>query len=804
MKISLNWLKEWVDVEDSAESIADRLTLVGLEAASVEPFGVGYDKIVVGKILKIEQHPNAEKLSLCDVAVGEGEPLSIICGAKNIYEGAIVPVALVGSTLPNGMKIKRSKIRGVASEGMICSEEELGLEDHSTGIMLLEEGLPLGEPFFRVTGLEDTLIDFEITPNRGDCLSILGIAREVAAVYNLPLKRREIPMKETAEAVSKAIEVRIENTRDCPRYCVRMVRNVKIGPSPLWLKEKLVKLGFRSINNVVDITNYVLLELGQPLHAFDYDKLRGGKIIVRSAQDGERFVTLDEKERVLTKDDLLICDAEGPVAIAGVMGGLNSEVTETTRNVLIESAYFRPGAIRRTAKRLGLPTEASYRFEREVDPGGVIRAADLAASLMAELAGGEIAQGVVDADFREKREESILLPTVRIREILGLDISDADIKEILERLFLKTSEEQPGLLKVQIPSFRRDLTRVVDLAEEVGRIVGLDKIPTTLPVREMDMEDDASNEVRRGRQTARSYFVHQGYYEVINYSFASPDWLDAFLIPRDDPLRRYVRLRNPLTEEMSTLRTFLLPSLVDTARRNFNYNTKHIRIFELRKVYILLDEGELPEERFHLAGLLAGKNPYAYDFEKRDYDFFDVKGDLEGLFEVLGVEGVDFEFPSSPKPFLHPGISAEIVMKGESVGYVGKLNPMVAENFKLEENIYCFEIDFDKLLKGRRKAVVFQEISKFPPIARDLAVVVDVHMPVREVIERIYSFSNKYLKRVELFDIYQGKEIPEGKKSVAFRVTYQALQKTLKDREVDKIHSQLASFVTKEGDIQLR
>ncbi|RTZ92875.1 MAG: phenylalanine--tRNA ligase subunit beta, partial [Deltaproteobacteria bacterium] len=412
-------MKQWVEVEDTPESIADRMTMVGLEAAAIEPFGVGYDDIVIGKILKIEPHPNAEKLSLCDVTVGGDETLSIICGAKNIYEGAVVPVALVGSVLPNGMKIKRSKIRGVPSVGMICSEEELGLEEHSTGIMLLSEDLPLGKPFFEVTGLKDTLIDFEITPNRGDCLSILGIAREVSAVYDLPLKEKEISMEETGEPVSRAIQIEIENTRDCPRYCARLVRNIKIGPSPLWLREKLVKLGFRSINNVVDITNYVLLELGQPLHAFDYDTLRGKKILVRSASEGERFITLDEKERILKGEDLLICDGEGPVAIAGVMGGLNSEVTDNTTNVLIESAYFRPGAIRRTAKRLGLPTEASFRFEREVDPDGVIRAADLAASMMADLAGGEVAPGIVDEDYREKGVETIEFPMEKARATLG-------------------------------------------------------------------------------------------------------------------------------------------------------------------------------------------------------------------------------------------------------------------------------------------------------------------------------------------------------------------------------------------------
>ena len=802
MKISLNWLKQWVDVLDSPESIADHMTMVGLEAASVEPFGVGYDDIVIGRILKIEQHPNAEKLSLCDVTIGGEETLSIICGAKNIFEGAVVPVALIGSSLPNGMKIKRSKIRGVASEGMICSEEELGFEVHSTGIMLLPEDLPLGKPFFEVTGLSDTLIDFEITPNRGDCLSILGIAREVSAIYDLPLKPKEISVSETGEDVSGAIDIVIENKVDCPRYCVRLVRNVKIGPSPLWLREKLVKLGFRSISNVVDITNYVLLELGQPLHAFDYDTLHGKKIIVRSASEGEKFVTLDEKERILKAQDLLICDAEGPVAIAGVMGGLNSEVTDKTRNILIESAYFRPGAIRQTAKRLGLPTEASYRFEREIDPDGVIRAADLAASMMVELASGEIAPGIVDADFREKKEEIIELPMERVRAILGLEISNKEIADILRRLSMGVDEKRKDVFKITVPSFRRDVTRVIDLVEEVGRIAGFDRIPITLPSREMDTK--GADEFHMLEEHARQLLIQKGYFETINYSFISPTWLDNLNISQDDPLRRIVRLQNPISDDMSVLRTFLIPSLINTARKNFNYKIQDIKIFELRKVFFASETRELPDEHLHLAGLVMGRNPYTFGFERHPFDFLDVKGDLEGLCEALRIENVRFSVPKNPWPFLHPGISAEILVNGDSIGFVGKLNPNVSDVFKIDENVYCFELDFMSLIRGRRNKTQAQEISKFPPVTRDLALVVDSEMPVGEIIERIYLFQNKYLKQVELFDIYSGKEIPEGKKSVAFRMTYQALQKTLKDKEVDKIHRQLALFLIEKGDIQLR
>ncbi len=803
MKVSLNWLKEWVDAADTPEGIAERLTMVGLEAASIEPFGQGYADIVIGKILRIGRHPNAEKLSLCEVTVGGENTLSIICGAKNIYEGAVVPVSLIGATLPTGIKIKRSKIRGIPSEGMICSEEELGLAEHSTGIMLLPEGLPLGKPFFQVMGLEDTLLDFEITPNRGDCLSVLGIAREVAAVYNLPLKETEVHISESGVPAFEAIRIEIENTRDCPRYCARLVRNVKIGPSPLWLREKLVKLGFRAINNVVDITNYVLLGLGQPLHAFDYDTLRGEIIVVRSAEEGERFVTLDGKERILKAEDLLICDGEGPVAIAGVMGGLNSEVTDETVNVLIEGAYFRPGAIRRTAKRLGLPTEASYRFEREVDPDGVIRALNLAASLMAKLADGQVAPGVVDCDYRKEKVVRVDLDCAKVNKTLGFSLEESEIGKVLTRLSMGVEKKEAGVLSVTVPSFRRDVTRPIDLIEEVGRIVGLDQVPVTLPVREM--ETRIASPEKKAEGLARQFMINHGYYEVINYSFIDERWLDTMDISPDSPLRQVVRLRNPISEDLAVLRTFLLPSLINTARNNFNRKVQDTKIFEFRNVFTAKEEGDgLPLETLHLAGLLMGKNPFSFGFERRPFDFLDLKGDVKGMCEILRVEDVRFQVPESSLPFLHPGISADLFVGDIPVGFLGKLHPDVAEAFKIDETVFCFEIDFRGLVQGARKEVKASAISKYPPVTRDLAVLADLEMPVGEIIERIYSFQNKYLKEVELFDIYTGKEIPEGKKSVAIRVTYQALQKTLKDKEVDKIHRNLASFVTKVGDIQLR
>jgi len=802
MKVSLNWLKQWVEVEDTASGIADRMTMAGLETASVETFGEGYDKVVIGKILKITSHPDAERLSLCEVTVGEEAPLSIICGAKNIFEDAIVPVAMIGALLPNGIKIKKSKIRGVASEGMICSEEELGLAEHSTGIMVLSEELTLGDSFFDALGLRDTLFDFEITPNRGDCLSVLGIAREVSALYKLPLKDRTVEILEEGGAVGDAVRIDIENIVDCPRYCARLVRDVKIGPSPLWLREKLIKSGFRAINNVVDITNYVLLELGQPLHAFDFDLLRGSRLVVRSAEKGEVFTTLDEKARKLSENDLLICDDAGPVAIAGVMGGLNSEVTDNTTNILIESAYFRPAAIRMTAKKLGLPTEASFRFEREVDPEGLIRAADLAASLMAQLAGGKVAPGVIDENFFKEDSGKIELRTEKVVSRLGIPVSDDEIADCMERLFADIEKSKPGVLSVRPPSFRRDLTRPVDLIEEVGRLIGFSEIPVTLPVCDMDYRPASA--LLKSEDSIRDFLVGTGYFEVINYSFINEKWLDDLLIPDNDALRNVVKLLNPISEDMSVLRTFLLPSLLENAKNNFNYKIQDVKIFEVRRIYNSLRETSLPEEKHHVAGLVMGNNPFAYDFKPQPFDFLDIKGDVEGICELLSVSEIRFARPGSVPSYFHPGICAEVWMGEDMAGVLGKLNPVVVDSLKLPENIYYFELDIEKILCHVTPLEGIEEISKFPEIERDLAVVVDVGKPMGEIFEKIYTFQNKYLKEVELFDIYEGKEIEKGKKSVAFRLTYQAAKKTLKDKDVDKIHRQLASYLLKEGDIQLR
>jgi len=802
MKVSLNWLKEWVNIEDTPSGIADRMTMAGLETASVEPYGEGYDAVVIGRILKIAPHPDAERLSLCEVTVGGETSLSIICGAKNIFEGAVVPVAMIGSLLPNGIKIKKSKIRGVSSEGMICSEEELGLAEHSAGIMLLSDDLPLGAPFFEILGLRDTIFDFEITPNRGDCLSILGIAREVSAHYNLPLKNKLVDISEEGVPVSEMIRIDIKNTLDCPRYCARLVRDIKIGPSPLWLREKLIKSGFRAINNVVDITNYVLLELGQPLHAFDFDMIRDKKLIVRSAENGEVFTTLDEKERELSNEDLLICDGAGPVAIAGVMGGLNSEVTDTTCSVLIEAAYFRPAAIRKTAKKLGLPTEASYRFEREVDPEGLIRAVDLAAFLMTQLAGGKVAPGIIDKSFLQEKSPVIELRTDKVCATLGVSVTDGEITDILERLFIGVEKKEAGVLMVSPPTFRRDLTRSVDLIEEVGRLIGLSEIPITLP--KCDMDYHPVSRLLKSEDSIRDYFVNSGYFEVVNYSFIGEKWFDDLLIPANDTLRNVVKLLNPISEDMAVLRTFLLPSLLENARNNFNYKVQDIKIFEIRRVYNANSESSLPEERRHVAGLIMGENAFAYNFRPRPFDFFDIKGDVEGICELMAVPDVRFMRPDPVPPFLHPGICAEIRVQDHVIGLTGKLNPLVADSLKIDENIYLFELDLELLNQYVATLQVIEEISKFPEITRDLAVVVDIDRPAGEIIEKIYNFQNKYLKEVKLFDIYEGKEIPEGKKSVAFRVTYQAAKKTLKDKDIDKIHSQLASYILNKGDIQLR
>ncbi|RLA86142.1 MAG: phenylalanine--tRNA ligase subunit beta [Deltaproteobacteria bacterium] len=792
MRVSYLWLKELVETSLSPQELAELLTMGGLEVEGMEEVGGEFERVFIGEILQIRPHPRADRLSLCEVRVG-GETLSIVCGATNIFEGAKVPVALHGAKLAKGVRIKRSKIRGEVSEGMLCSEEELGLGEDSTGIMILPDEAPPGEALEDYLPLKDYILEVSPTPNRGDCLSVLGVAREVAALGGGTLRVPSPEFPEEGPPAEEMVEVRIEAPELCPRYSARYLWDVKVGPSPLWMRLRLERAGIRAINNVVDITNYVMLELGQPLHAFDYDRIRGGKIVVRKASEGERFLTLDGKERVLDGETLLICDAEGPVAIAGVMGGLESEIEEETERVLLESAHFSPRGIRRTSQRLRLQTASSYRFERGVDPEGTILAASRAAALMRELASAKVSPGVVDAYPLPFKPRQIGMRPERVRSLLGLSLRDEEMMECLRRLGIEVREEGGRWVAVP-PSWRFDLEREVDMAEEVARVKGYGAIPEEAPL--LRPQETAHRGEERLKREVRQLMVSLGFYEVITYSFISPKSLEALRIPSGDHRASPLPLLNPLSEEQSVMRTSLLPGLLETARFNLSFKNEDVRIFEMRKVFFPRDG--LPEERDALAALAMGCwRPRWWKEEGEKVSFYHVKGCVEALCRRLRAEQVEFS-PAEGIPYLHPFQGAVVKVEGEEVGCFGRLHPEVAEAFGLPGGVYILEMDLPSLF-GKGKVAVFSPLPRYPAVVRDLAVVVDEEVPAEEVRRLILSKEVPFLERVEVLDCYRGAPIPEGKKGLAFRLLYRSSSRTLTDEEVNRYHKVVADRLMAEG-----
>ena len=626
MNVTLNWLKAYIDFEFSATELADRLTMLGVEVESVKQLGAELDGVVVGSVSSIRPHPNADKLVLCQVDIGETEELQIVCGAPNVREGMLAPVATIGATLPAGFTIKRARLRGETSHGMLCSEKELGLSEDAAGLMELPTDTPLGISLSEALGLDDIVFELEITPNRPDCLSMIGVAREIRAETGNTLKLPQVDFNENETDIRETTSVTIEAPDLCPRYAARVIRGVKVGQSPAWLKHRLEAVGIGVINNIVDITNFVLMEYGQPLHAFDYHKLTENRIVVRRATAGENITTLDEVARELTPDMLVIADAEKPVALAGIMGGYDSEIIETTADVLLESAYFNPSGIRATAKALGISTEASYRFERGADPGAVLAALDRAAQLIAELAGGSICKGIVDVYPGEQPLRQIQLRPERVNFILGTALDTSEMVQILSDLGFDVKANGTGDYHVTVPTFRSDLTREIDLIEEVARVYGYDNIPTTLP--KGDIPVPAPNPSTEVRKRIKHFLFAAGMMEAINYSFCDPNCFDKIRFTDDDPCRDALKLRNPLSPEMSVLRTTLIPSLLENAQHNRNHQIDTIALFEIGSVFTRNGAQKEPER---VTGILAGQigdgvysNPY------REPDFYDIKGLVEG------------------------------------------------------------------------------------------------------------------------------------------------------------------------------
>jgi phenylalanyl-tRNA synthetase beta chain len=802
MKVSLRWLKDYVDIDIDPRDLADRLTMAGLEVDAVEEYTPAFTGVVTAKILSMKPHPGADKLHLLEVTTG-GQALPIVCGAQNMKAGDVVALATVGATIPGGYVIKSSKIRGEASEGMLCSEDELGIGPDASGIMILPEDTPLGVNLIDVLELRDTVLDIGITPNRADCLSMIGIAREAAVLCGKKLRYPRITFKESSEDIHKLTSVEILDPDFCPRYTARMVKGVRILPSPKWMRLRLEAVGLRAINNVVDVTNFVMMELGQPLHAFDFRFLEEGRIVVRRSREGEPFVSLDGKTRNLNAETLMICDGRKPVAIAGIMGGENSEVKDDTETVLLESAYFNPSTIRRGARFLGMGTDAAFRFERGIDPQGVVRALDRAAQLIADLSGGTVCKGHIDT-YPKKVAVSgpITLRMKRVGDILGTPVKTSEAKSIFKGLEMNVKAEGTGVLSVTPPTFRVDLWREIDLIEEIARIHGFDKIPVTIPA--IPAPGDIHDRKREFESAVRTALTGQGFTEVLNFSFISPQSADVLGLPEQDEHRRFVRIANPLTEEQAVMRTTLLPGLLETMRRNVNAGSPDLKLFELGKIFTARAEGELPREVDKLALLLTGSR-YGenWNFQGIGADFYDLKGALENLATCLRV--ADLCFVADPAiPYLHPGRAARVLIGSREIGCLGELHPDVLGRMDLRNPAFVLEIETEPLSGLKELAICYREYSRFPSMGRDVAFVVRMEVEAGRLLSLVREAKEELLETVDVFDVYSGKGIPDGMKSIGLRFTYRSPSKTLTDDETGQVHGRMVKRIMESTGARIR
>ncbi|HEB49505.1 MAG TPA: phenylalanine--tRNA ligase subunit beta [Desulfobulbus sp.] len=799
MKFTLSWLSTFVSIDGlDPDQLADRLTMLGLEVEAVEKLYQGLDAILTARVVSVRPHPDADRLTLCDVDTGQ-ETVQVVCGAPNVRAGLVTAIALPGVSLPGGMKIRKARVRGEQSLGMLCSARELGLGDDHSGIIELDPDLAPGRPLTEALGLDDTMIEIDLTPNRPDCASVIGIAREVAGFTGSPLRQpvTEVPVL-TGEDVD--FKVTIAEPGLCPRYAARRLSNVRVGPSPWWLQRQLLAVGMRPINNIVDVTNFVMLEYGQPLHAFDFTRLEGGEIVVRLPQpDEKRFTTLDGVEREIEPDMLMICDARRPVAVAGVMGGLDSEVTDTTTEILLESACFDPVSIRRTARRLNLPSEASYRFERGVDPELATRAMERAVQLMADVAGAEIRPSGIDEYPGRKEPLRLDLRVGRVNALLGVELDSGRVASYLRSIGFEVADDSQDVLSVTVPSFRIDIEREVDLVEEIARLVGYNEIPVTSP--RISMEYPRHDELRTLRRQAAEILTAQGFYEAINYSFTAERHHDLMGLAADDPRRSVTRLLNPLTEDQAVMRTMLLPGLLENIRRNINFQRPDIRLFEIGKIFLQKKEGEQPEERFQVCAVMSGgRYPGARPlyFAGRETDFFDIKGAAECLLEALrirrGEGGVDFVVDRErAQPYSDPELALQIVARGQEIGRVGRLNTRAAKGFSLKQEVYFFELDLEDLIALPRQAREFKPLPRYPSVRRDIALVVPDQVPAGDLLQATLDQKERFVESVDIFDVYRGKPIADGMKSVALTVTYRSPEQTLDDETVDRIHQKIVN-----------
>ena len=777
MNISRKWLREFVDIQASDKEYADTMTLVGQKVETVTRLDTEIKNVVVGKVLSIVRHENSDHMWVCQIDVGAEEPVQIVTGAQNVHEGDLVPTCLHNSYLPGGVHITKGKLRGVASCGMLCSFKELGLTQNDVpdacedGIWILNhEDCRVGQDINEVIGNDDTVVEFEITNNRPDCYSLIGLARESAAAFNLPMKHHEPVVKGGAEGdITALLDVEVPAEDLCRRYTARMVRNVRIAPSPKWLRQRLRSAGIRPINNIVDITNYVMVEYGQPMHAFDYRYVKGGKIIVRRAAEDTALTTLDGNVRKLTPNMLVIADEEKPVGLAGIMGGENSEIVADTVDVVFESANFNGTSIRQTALALGMRTDASAKFEKNIDPMLTLPAVNRACELVELLGAGEVMDGVIDVLNEVPQPVTVPLEPDKINRLLGTQIPEADMIEYLRRLEISVVDGQ-----IQVPSFRPDLRMMADIAEEVGRLYGFNNMPTTM-FRGATVRGGYSK-TQLLENTACAAARAMGYSEIITYSFVSPTIFDSIRLPKDSPLRKTVNILNPLGEDSSIMRTTALPSMLGILRNNFAYHNKAVKLYELGKIYLPVEGETLPREPkvFLLGTYGAGET------------FFSLKGEVEALLRAINTKEPTFEAEKN-NPSYHPGRCANLFIDGKKYGVLGQIHPLVAKNYGIDCEIYCAELDFTGLNDVLAPEKTFKALPKFPAVTRDLALVCDEQITVAQLENCIKAAAGTLLRHIALFDIYRGAGIAEGKKSVAFSLELRAEDRTLNDADTEPL-----------------
>ncbi|MDM5200018.1 phenylalanine--tRNA ligase subunit beta [Fictibacillus enclensis] len=808
MLVSYNWLKDYVDLDLSAAELADKITKSGIEVEIVESLNKGITGVVVGHVLECVQHPNADKLRVCKVELGEEEPVQIVCGAPNVAAGQKVPVAKVGAVLPGNFKIKKAKLRGEASNGMICSLTELGVEgklvpkEYSSGIFVMPSDAEIGSDALAYLNLDDYVLELGLTPNRADCLNMLGVAYEVAAILNEELRLPEVQVEPSGEKASDYVSVAVDAKEDNPYYGAMIIKNITIAPSPLWMQNRLIAAGIRPINNVVDITNYVLLEYGQPLHAFDYDRLGSKEILVRRAKDGEEMVTLDNAKRKLGTNHLVITNGKEPVAVAGVMGGATSEVQDDTTTVLLEAAYFEGIRVRAASKDLGLRSEASSRYEKGIDRNRVYDAAYRAASLMAQYAGGEVAQGVVEAGERLVSEGKAEVTQTRINTLLGTEIEGEQISDILKRLRFEFDVQGENYI-VTVPTRRPDITIDADLVEEVGRIYGYDRIPTTYLLSEG--RPGGLTPYQAARRKVMRYMEGTGLYQAVTYALTTTEKSNAFAFSEEQENVHSIKVSHPMSEERSTLRSTLIPQLLEVLKHNHHRSIDDVGIFEISSVFFAHEQSlsVLPEEKTYLSGALTGLwSIHPWQGEKKKIDFFVVKGILEGLFEELGLHS-RISFESESLPGMHPGRTAVVKLDSIVVGFIGQIHPGTQKEWDLNES-YVFELDLDQLLGASVEPTVYQTLPRFPSITRDIAVVVDQNLPAGDLNTVIHEAGGELLKESSLFDLYEGERMEEGKKSLAFSLKYYDPERTLTDEEVTKAHENILRSLEERFGASLR